>query len=82
MIPRIREVKALDNSILYVMFDDGKKVHYDVSGDIKEIESYRILQTEYNLFRNVQLDQSRTVVYWNDEIDLPSDIIYEYGVEI
>lgn len=27
-----------------------------------------------------RLPESRTCVYWNSEIDLPSDAIYEYGV--
>ena len=34
------------------------------------------------LFQQVQLDKSRTCVYWNDEIDLPSDTIYEYGQRV
>ncbi len=33
----------------------------------------------YALFNQVQLDSSRTCVYWNEDIDLPSDSIYEYG---
>ena len=33
------------------------------------------------LWQQVQLDASRTCVYWNDYIDLPSDAIYEYGKE-
>ena len=31
---------------------------------------------------NAQLDTSRTCIYWNDRIDLPSDAIYEYGVVV
>jgi hypothetical protein len=79
MIPRIKTVKPLDDYILYVVFDDGKKVLYDVKEDIGTIESYRDLQDIYGFFQHVQLDQSRTCVFWNDEIDLPSDAIYEYG---
>ena len=33
------------------------------------------------LIEQVQLDESRTCVYWNDYINLPSDTIYEYGME-
>ncbi|OYP63610.1 hypothetical protein CIK98_11905 [Prevotella sp. P2-180] len=35
--------------------------------------------TFYGLFCQAQLDSSRTCVYWNDEIDLASDCIYEYA---
>ena len=46
------------------------------------IDSYKALREVYGLFKQVNLDQSRTCVYWNDEIDLPSDMIYEYGKEV
>ena len=35
MIPRIKEVKALPNFNLRVLFDDGKAVIYDVMEDIR-----------------------------------------------
>lgn len=79
MIPRIRDVKALPGYRLRVSFDDGKTVLYDVKEDIDRIESYRALMLIHGLFSQVQLDQSWTCVYWNDEIDLPSDTLYEYG---
>ena len=82
MIPRIKSVKPLDNYILKVIFDDGKEVLYDVNDDIRTIESYKDLREICCLFQQVQLDQSRTCIFWNDKIDLPSDAIYEYGKDI
>lgn len=79
MIPRINKLKVLDNYILYVEFDDGYKVKYDVMDDINTLPAFRSLIDVYGLFQQVQLDTSRTCVYWNDEIDLASDSIYEYG---
>lgn len=79
MIPRIKKITALDNFILFVEFDDGYKVMYDVKDDIETLPSFRALTDVYGLFKQVQLDSSRTCVYWSDEIDLPSDCIYEYG---
>ena len=81
MIPRIREISVLPDYVLSVSFDDGKQVLYDVKEDMRDIPSYRILQDVYGLFRQVQLDESRTCVFWNEDVDLPSDAIYEYGVE-
>lgn len=69
----------MDDYCLSIVFDDGKKVIYDVKTDIREISSYKVLMTVPGLFQSVCLDESRTCVYWNDEIDLPSDTIYEYG---
>ena len=79
MIPRITKIEPREDYILYVIFDDGKKVLYDVKDDIRTLPTYRNLMTEQGLFQNFQLDESRTCVFWNDEIDLASDMIYEYG---
>ena len=79
MIYRIKELTPMCHYRLRVVFDDGKTVIYDVKEDIDTIPSFKQLESIHGLFQNVQLDQSRTCVYWNDEVDLPSDTIYEYG---
>lgn len=82
MIPRIRNIEPLKDFRLLVTFDDGKRVCYDVADDISALPAFADLKTEYGLFENPQLDSSRTCVYWSDQIDLPSDTIYEYGTTI
>lgn len=82
MIKRISNIEVLPDYKLKVEFDDGKLVCYDVAEDIAQLPAFASLKTEYALFQNVQLDKSRTCVYWSDEIDLPSDIIYEFGKEV
>lgn len=79
MIPRIKTLAVLDDFRLAVEFDDGYKVIYDVKEDIETLPSFRTLSETFGLFGQAQLDSSRTCVYWNDEIDLASDCIYEYG---
>ena len=81
MIIRIKEVKPLKNHILLVTFDDGKIVEYNVREDIDTLPGYSDLLSIHGLWTQVQLDASRTCVYWNDYIDLPSDTIYKYGKE-
>ena len=78
MIRRIRTVRPLPDFLLSVSFDDGKRVVYDVKEDMG-LPGYAALRDIQGLFEQVQLDPSRTCVYWNSEIDLPSDAIYEYG---
>ena len=80
MIPKIKMVEPMTDFKLKVLFDDGKTVIYDVKEDIETIESYKDLVDVNGLFEQVKLDESRTCVYWNDQIDLPSDTIYEYGI--
>ena len=78
MIRRIKSLVPLPDYVLEVSFDDGKTVRYDVKEDMS-LPGYDALRSITGLFQQAQLDQSRTCVYWNDEIDLPSDVLYEYG---
>ena len=79
---RIKHIETLPQLKLLVSFDDGRVVVYDVGEDVRDLPPYAALETVPGLFAQVQLDRSRTCVFWNDEIDLPSDAIYEYGEAI
>ena len=79
MIPRIKYIEPRENYTLFIIFDDGQQVLYDVQDDINEIPDFSVLKTETSLFKNVQLDESRTCIYWSDRVDLPSDTLLEYG---
>ena len=79
MIQRIKKITTNSDYILNVVFDDGKIVEYDVKDDINQLPGYSDLKDIEGLFEQVQLDESRTCVFWNDYIDLPSDTIYEFG---
>lgn len=82
MIPRIKKLSVLNDFVLLVEFDDGYKVQYDVQDDIDRLPPFHLLKDVHGLFKQAQLDSSRTCVYWNDEIDLASDSIYEYGTAV
>ena len=77
---RIKSIQAMPNYVLSVIFDDGRHVLYDVKEDMN-LPGYIVLRDIAGLFQQVQLDKSRTCVYWNDDVDLPSDTISEYGKE-
>lgn len=78
MYPRIKSVTPLPDLLLSVLFDDGRRVVYDVKEDL-HLPGYSVLQDQPGLFEQVQLDTSRTVVFWSEDVDLPSDSILEYG---
>ena len=80
MIPRIKSIEPLPDYQLYIEFDDGQKVIYNVMEDIETIQDFEPLRTECGLFQNFQIDESRTCVSWSDRIDLPSDTLLEYGI--
>ena len=48
MIPRIKNIQALPDYILSVVFDDGYHVHYDVKNDFN-LPGYDVLRTEYGV---------------------------------
>lgn len=77
MIPRIASLTPLPGYRLDAWFDDGRHVVYDMAEDIRTLPGYGLLAQVPRLFEQVQLDSSRTVVYWNEEIDLPSHALYE-----
>ena len=79
MIYRINSLRVLPEYLLEVSFDDGKTVIYDVKEYMEHIPSYAYLKRIEGLFNQAKVDTSRTCVVWNENIDLPSDIIYEYG---
>lgn len=79
MLPKIREIKPLNDFKLYALFDSGEKRLYDVKEDIETLETFQDLETIPGLFEQVKTDSSRTCVYWTDKIDLASDTILEYG---
>ena len=82
MIPRIKSVNDRNDNKLEVLFDDGKRVLYDVKEDINQIPDFKDLIAIDGLWKQFALDESRTCIYWNDRIDLASDSVYEYGKEI
>lgn len=79
MLPKIKNISALSNYKLKVIFEDDKTVIYDVLDDIITLPDFVPLKTQTGLFENFQIDESKTCVSWSDRIDLPSDILYEYG---
>ena len=78
MIPKIASIQPMPDYLLSVSFDDGRRVLYDMKEDMG-LPGYSALRDVYGLFQQVRLDESRTCVYWNEDIDLPSHAIYEYG---
>lgn len=77
---RIKSFEPLNNYTLKVVFDDNKTVFYDMKEDMETLPNYCDL-AQLGLFKLAQLDESRTCIFWNDYIDIPSDTLYEYGIE-
>ena len=79
MIPKIKAFSLQNNYLLFPEFDDGKKVIYNINDDIEKTPFFIELKDNVYLYNSAQLDLSRTIISWTENIDLPSDIIYNYG---
>ena len=79
MFNRVKTVQPLPNFTLLVDFMTGEKRQYDVAPLFDKWEAFKSLRSTQGLFEQVKVDAGGYGISWNDEIDLPSDTIYEYG---
>ena len=79
MFYRVQSVEPKDDFILSVLFTDGVKTEYDIKPLFAKWDVFNNLKTIKGLFQQVKVDAGGYGISWNDEIDLPSDTILEYG---
>lgn len=73
--PRVREVKALDETHIYLKFEDGKEKVYDMSELINKNEFYAKLK-EFQYFKLVK-PRGISVEWPNGEDVCPENLYYE-----
>jgi len=78
--PKIRLVKALDNYVLLVTFNNGITKQYDFKSKIIEYPYTSI--AKHNLFKSVQVDTGGYGLSWSDDIDISEHELWEKGVTV
>jgi hypothetical protein len=78
MNPRPIEAEAIDNKTLLVKFNNGEMKKVDISVFLN-YPMYKELN-DYHFFKQVKADGM--TVYWNDDIDIDPDYLYENGVKL
>ena len=73
---KIKNVEALDNFTLQVLFESGEKRFYDLNKLIEVNKDFEILKRDKNLFKLVKIDIQGYGVYWNDYLDISCNEIY------
>lgn len=73
---KIKNVEALDNFTLQVLFESGEKRFYDLNKLIEVNKDFEILKRDKNLFKLVKIDIQGYGIYWNDYLDISCDEIY------
>lgn len=77
----ITKVQAVKKNILNVTYADGKVFVFDVSTLFKKYPVFKQLK-KGKLFKEVKVEEGGYAIYWNDEIDLSSEYIYNHGKHI
>ena len=72
-------VKPQDNFKIKVAFSDGKVVLYDINPLFALVPSFRLLQSEPELFRNAKVNDDGTMIIWNDALNLDANNIWANG---
>lgn len=74
----VKRVKALNNFELEVIFTNGYIKTYNMNPIIREMpEIFGIFYNKSEFFKNVKTRGSG--VYWNDEIDLAAEVLWNNG---
>ena len=77
-MPRIIDVKPINNMNLIVYFDGGIVKKYDVKQLFSEIPVFKELQ-DNALFNSVRVEVGGVAIIWNKDIDLARYEIWTNG---
>ncbi len=80
---RVKEVKALDNLMLSVLFVNGVKKLYDVKQLFSEFpHMFTPLEENPELFKHVTVDCGGCGISWNEDIDISECELWENGISV
>ncbi|MBC8527425.1 MAG: DUF2442 domain-containing protein [Candidatus Cloacimonetes bacterium] len=77
MHPRIKSVKALDNYLLLITFDNNVIKKYNCKEKFKD-PLFSILKNKV-FFKSIKVDPGGYGVSWNDELDLSEYELWTRG---
>ncbi len=79
MFYKVSAVKALDNFILLIIFENGEEKYYDVKTLFDKFPPFRDLENVEGLFKQVKVDNGGYGISWNDDIDLSCNELWING---
>ena len=82
MTHKIQSVKPLNDLRLSVIFQNGVEKEYDIHNLYSVLPQFKELETDNNLFRQVQVDAGGYGISWNDDLDLDAGDIWDNGTEL
>lgn len=82
MFHKIKDVTALDDFHLQVIFQEGVTKIYDIKPLFNKWKSFAFLKQHPEEFQLVQVDSGGYGIVWNDDLDLSSEELWENGKTI
>lgn len=80
MFHKVKDVNALPDFKLIVLFSEGVTKIYDMTPLAERISVFSILEQDHKLFYCVKVDVGGYGIVWNDDLDLSCDELWENGV--
>ena len=81
MFHKIKNVVPYDDMILIVEFMSGEKKQYDVKLLMNKWEVFKDLKNN-NAFKYVKVDVGGYGVFWNEDIDLSCNELWDNSTEL
>jgi len=79
MFHTVKEVKALPDFHLLVLFRTGEKKIYDIHPLFEKYEPFQSFLLTHGLFDQVKVAGGGYGIYWNEDIDLAREELYLNG---
>ena len=79
---RIQSVRPLENLTLSVLFQNGTEKKLDMHGLFSVFGQFKVFENNNKLFNQVQVDTGGYGIFWNDDLDLAAEDIWEEGIEV
>ena len=76
-IPKIQDIKILNEHLMLVEFSDGSKKRYDISPLLKK-DMFAPLRN-FAFFKNCHIEPGGYAVVWNADIDISEYEIWRNG---
>lgn len=82
MFHKVEKVEVLDKFLLKIYFENRIIKKYDVEPLFEKWESFKQLKIIDGLFEQVKVDLGGYGIFWNEEIDLSCEELWNNGIEV
>ncbi|MBQ2642408.1 MAG: DUF2442 domain-containing protein [Eubacterium sp.] len=79
MFHKVNNVETLNDNVLSVKFAEGITKTYDLKPIMKKWKQFSVLKEDTDLYESVEVDQGGYGIYWNDELDLSCNELFDNG---